>query len=201
MTFSIKDRGYTALDIETTGLSPTFCGIVEIAALKVLPDGEERTFQTLVNPGCHIPRGVTAIHGITDAMVRGQPDAESVIGRLVQFVDDSPLVLHNAPFDMGFINPVVRRLNLGWSSPAIFDTLTMSRRAFPGRRSYSLENLSKFFDFDAGGHHRALADCRYCAQLFELIIEHYNASLVSFEEFAQEFAASKRLLPLAPNPY
>lgn len=201
MTFSIKDRGYTALDIETTGLSPTFCGIVEIAALKVLPDGEERTFQTLVNPGCHIPSGVTAIHGITDAMVRGQPDAESVIGRLVQFVDDSPLVLHNAPFDMGFINPVVRRLNLGWGSPAIFDTLTMSRRAFPGRRSYSLENLSKFFDFDAGGHHRALADCRYCAQLFELIIEHYNASLVSFEEFAQEFAASKRLLPLAPNPY
>lgn len=186
--------GFVALDIETTGLSPSFCGIVEIAALKVLPDGTVEAFQTLVNPRCFIPRAVTAIHGITDDMVRGQPTAEGVAPQLLEFVGTMPLVLHNAPFDMGFLNPLIKSLGLQWSSPALFDTLPLSRKAFPGLRSYSLENLSRFFDFDAGGHHRALADCRYCAQLFQRILKKLGAASLSYDEFAGNFGASKRLL-------
>lgn len=186
--------GFAALDIETTGLSPSFCGIVEIAALKVLPDGTVEAFQTLVNPRCFIPRAVTAIHGITDDMVRGQPTAEGVAPQLLEFVGTMPLVLHNAPFDMGFLNPLIKSLGLQWSSPALFDTLPLSRKAFPGLRSYSLENLSRFFDFDAGGHHRALADCRYCAQLFQRILKKLGAASLSYDEFAGNFGASKRLL-------
>lgn len=186
--------GFAALDIETTGLSPSFCGIVEIAALKVLPDGTVEAFQTLVNPRCFIPRAVTAIHGITDDMVRGQPTAEGVAPQLLEFVGTMPLVLHNAPFDMGFLNPLIKSLGLQWSSPALFDTLPLSRKAFPGLRSYSLENLSRFFDFDAGGHHRALADCRYCAQLFQRILKKLGVASLSYDEFAGNFGASKRLL-------
>ena len=186
--------GFAALDIETTGLSPSFCGIVEIAALKVLPDGTVEAFQTLVNPRCFIPRAVTAIHGITDDMVRGQPTAEGVAPQLLEFVGTMPLVLHNAPFDMGFLNPLIKSLGLQWSSPALFDTLPLSRKAFPGLRSYSLENLSRFFDFDAGGHHRALADCRYCAQLFQRILKKLGAASLSYDELAGNFGASKRLL-------
>lgn len=186
--------GFAALDIETTGLSPSFCGIVEIAALKVLPDGTVEAFQTLVNPRCFIPRAVTAIHGITDDMVRGQPTAEGVAPQLLEFVGTMPLVLHNAPFDMSFLNPLIKSLGLQWSSPALFDTLPLSRKAFPGLRSYSLENLSRFFDFDAGGHHRALADCRYCAQLFQRILKKLGAASLSYDEFAGNFGASKRLL-------
>ncbi len=186
--------GFTALDIETTGLSPSFCGIVEIAALKVRPDGTTEAFQSLVNPRCFIPRAVTAIHGITDDMVREQPSAEQVAPRLLEFVGTSPLVLHNAPFDMGFLNPLIRSLGLQWSSPVLFDTLPLSRRAFPGLRSYSLENLSRFFDFDAGGHHRALADCRYCAQLFQRILKKLGAATLSYEEIVKNYGASARLL-------
>lgn len=194
MPLSIAETGFTALDIETTGLSPAFCGIVEIAALKILPDGSQRTFQMLVDPGRPIPRGVTAIHGIDDAMVRGQPRADDAVAALVSFVGPSPLVLHNAPFDMSFLNPVVRRQRLQWDSLAVFDTLKLSRQAFPGLNSYSLENLSRFFDFDAGGHHRALADCRYCAQLFARILRKIRGHDLDFAEFAREYAPPTRLL-------
>ncbi|MDY4032848.1 MAG: 3'-5' exonuclease [Pyramidobacter sp.] len=194
MPLSIAETGFTALDIETTGLSPALCGIVEIAALKIFPDGSQRPFQMLVDPGRPIPRDVSAIHGIDDAMVRGQPRAADAVAALVSFVGPSPLVLHNAPFDMSFLNPVVRRQRLQWSSPAVFDTLKLSRQAFPGLNSYSLENLSRFFDFDAGGHHRALTDCRYCAQLFARILRKIRGLDMDFAAFAREYASSARLL-------
>ena len=184
------EQGFTALDIETTGLSPSFCGIVEIAALKVQPDGSALTFQTLVDPQCYIPDAVISIHGITNDMVRGLPSARKVVPRLVEFVGTSPLVLHNAPFDMSFLNPVLEQTGLSWRSPAVFDTLPLSRRAFPGLRSYSLENLSRFFDFDSGGHHRALADCRYCAQLFLRILNKIGAKKLTFAEIVRNYSSS-----------
>ncbi len=184
--------GFTALDIETTGLSPSCSGIVEIAGLRVLPGGAETAFQTLVDPRRAIPRAVTAIHGISDDMVRGAPFAEDVIGRLVEFAAGTPLVLHNAPFDLGFLTPLVLRAGLEWRSPAVYDTLRLARRAFPGLRSYSLENLSRFFDFDAGRHHRALADCEYCARLFSLILPRLRAA--DDETFRRDFASPPRLL-------
>ena len=194
-SFDLSHTGYTALDIETTGLSPQFCGIVEIAALKILPDGRSETFQTLVDPRCVIPRVVTAIHGISDDMVRGAPCAEEVVSGLVEFAAGTPLVLHNAPFDLGFLTPIVQRRGLAWRSPAVFDTLKLARRAFPGLHSYSLENLSRFFDFDSGHHHRALADCEYCAKLFQLILAKLHVSTCD-EAFCKECASSLRLLGL-----
>ena len=188
-------RSFVSFDIETTGLSPQFCGIVEVAALKVLPDGRSETFQTLVDPKCVIPRAVTAIHGISSDMVRGAPSAEEVVGGLVEFASGTPLVLHNAPFDLGFLTPIVQRRGLAWRSPAVFDTLKLARRAFPGLHSYSLENLSRFFDFDSGHHHRALADCEYCAKLFRLILAKLHVNACD-EAFCKECASSLRLLGL-----
>lgn len=191
---NFAESAFTALDIETTGLSPKKSKIVEIAALKILPDGQSEHYQTLVDPKVHIPDSVVAIHGITDDMVCGQPSAETAVEGLVKFVGDSPLVLHNARFDMSFINAIMHKRHLQWSSPAVFDTLTLSRRAFPGLPSYSLVNLSRFFDFDTGHHHRALSDCHYCAMLFEKILEEFDASDAGFEEFIHEYAAPVSLL-------
>ena len=116
-----------------------------------------------------------------------------MVGGLVEFAAGTPLVLHNAPFDLGFLTPVVRRRGLAWRSPAVFDTLKLARRAFPGLHSYSLENLSRFFDFDSGGHHRALADCEYCAKLFRLVCAKLRAPGCD-EAFCKEFASPLRLL-------
>lgn len=192
-SFRAAPAGFTVLDIETTGLSPSRCGIVEIAALKMLPDGSSVPFQTLIDPGRAIPRVVTNIHGIDDAMVRGKPRAEEVVLDLVEFAAETPLVLHNAPFDLGFLTPLVRRRGLAWRCPAVFDTLRLSRRAFPGLRSYSLENLSRFFNFDRGSHHRALADCEYCARLFHLVCAKL-CTAGDEETFCRECASPSYLL-------
>ena len=69
-----------------------------------------------------------------------------------------------------------------------------AEQAFPGLNSYSLESLSRFFDFDAGGHHRALADCRYCVQLFARILRKIRGLDMDFAAFAREYASSARLL-------
>ena len=195
MAFTIEETGFTALDIETTGLSPQFCGIVEIAALRFCPDGTSQPFQMLVDPGCSIPRSASLIHGISDSMVRGQPHADEAVCRLLDFVGESPLVLHNAPFDLGFLNPVVKAQKRQRRSQAVFDTLRLSRRIFPGLRSYSLEKLSRFFDFESGGHHRALADCRYCGLLFSKILTKIGcARVMDFQDFVQAYAESEHLL-------
>lgn len=191
---TVYSRGYVALDIETTGLSPAFCSIVEIAALKKRADGSLEEFQTLVNPGCHISERSTAIHGIKDEMVKDAPSDIQSVMRLAEFVGEMPLVLHNAPFDMSFLNPVLSAQGRIWKSCAVFDTLPLSKKAFPGLKKYNLEQLSRFFDFDHGNHHRALDDCDYCMRLFELILEKFNARMTPFDEFKEAFAASDNLL-------
>lgn len=188
------DCPYVALDIETTGLSPRSCGVVEIGAIRFVPGREGETFQSLVNPGCAIPASATQVHGISEAMVKGQPEVDDVVHRLLDFVGDAPLILHNAPFDLGFLNPIVARIKRRWLTTSVFDTLPLSRLAFPGLRSYSLENLSEHFEFKQGGHHRALADCRYTQMLFLRFLEKVD-SLRGFDldQLASEYATPRLL--------
>ena len=191
---SLDDTGFTALDIETTGLSARYCGIVEIAALKELPDGSVESFQTLVDPQMLIPEDVIAIHGITNEMVRGKPIAQEAVERLVEFVGESPLVIHNAKFDLGFLTPLVMDLGLKWGSPVVFDTVRLSKRAFPRLTSYSLENLSRHFGFEKGKHHRALADCYYCARLFHLVLDELDISDMTISWIARRYGETQFLL-------
>ncbi len=194
---SVWEAGFVALDIETTGLSPAHCGIVEIAALRFRPGQELEAFQRLINPGRPIPQSVQQVHGISDAMVRDQPPAEEVASELVDFVGPSPLVLHNAPFDLAFLKGPIKRASRAWGSPAVFDTLTLSRAAFPGMASYSLSSLSRFFEFSAGKHHRALADCRYCSLLFARILEKVDQwRCLELQGLIQDYAAPSGLLEI-----
>lgn len=193
MDFSfLPESGLTAIDIETTGLSPRRCKIVEIAALKRLPDGRTEEFATLVDPRVRIPPSSTAIHGITDAMVKGAPTADEAAARLLEFVGESHIAAHNAKFDLGFLTPIVKALRREWQSPAAFDTVRIARLAYPGLKSYSLENLSAFLDFERGGHHRALADCAYCEQLFSMAYARLRPA--DFATFARDNSESPALL-------
>ncbi len=191
------EADFVALDIETTGLSPAFCKIVEIAALRFRPGEEGTAFQRLVNPGCPIPESARAVHGISDAMVKDQPAPEEAVAELLDFVQGSALVLHNPSFDLAFLNPLVKKLGRSWGCSAVFDTLTLSRAAFPGMGSYSLSSLSRFFEFSAGKHHRALADCRYCSQLFSRILEKTDQwRCLEMEALIQDYSERSNLLAL-----
>ena len=81
------DVEFVAFDLETTGLHSTFCKIVEFGAVRFRVDGTELDrMERLVDPNCPVPRDATAVHGITDDMLRGQPSIEKVLPEFVQFL-------------------------------------------------------------------------------------------------------------------
>ena len=104
---------FVAFDLETTGLSSAFCHIVEFGAVRFRADGTELDrLEQLVDPGCPVPRDATAVHGITNDMIRGQPTVEEVLPEFLQFLGgtDTILMAHNASFDLGFLAVALHRL-------------------------------------------------------------------------------------------
>ena len=94
---------YVVFDIETTGFSPLTCQIIEIGAVRVENGVITDRFSTFVNPKVPIPFQITQLTSITDQMVIGAPDIETVLPQFLEFIGDAALVAHNASFDVSFI--------------------------------------------------------------------------------------------------
>jgi DNA polymerase III subunit epsilon len=162
------------LDTETTGFEPeTGDRIVEIGAVELwnhVPTG--RTYHQYINPQRAMPKEAFEVHGLGDDFLRDKPVFRDVAAAFVDFVGDARLVIHNAAFDMKFINA-----ELGWLSfPAIpfdraVDTLAIARRRFPGSPA-SLDALCRRFSIDNSARtlHGALLDAEILAEVYlELI--------------------------------
>ncbi|MFN6951064.1 MAG: DNA polymerase III subunit epsilon [Albidovulum sp.] len=163
------------LDTETTGLEPAEGHrIVEIGAVELLnhvPTG--RTYHQYLNPERAMPAEAYAVHGLGDDFLRDKPRFAEVAGAFLDFIGtESRLVIHNAAFDMKFLNA-----ELGWLGlPPIemeraIDTVSMARRQFPGSPA-SLDALCRRFGIDntAREKHGALLDCELLAEVYlELI--------------------------------
>ncbi len=149
---------FAALDLETTGLDPDLNRIVEVAAIIFRGDTVLGRHETLVDPGVPIHPRLTAIHGITDRMVKGAPTPQEAIADLVEFIRNRPLVIHNAPFDLGFIESVRRKAGEPSLSNDAFDTCRIAPLVFPGLASYSLGNLSRALSVTMSREHRAADD-------------------------------------------
>ncbi len=162
------------LDTETTGLDPVAGDrIVEIGGVELLnhlPTG--RIYHQYVNPRRDMPPEAQAVHGLTVAFLSDKPAFEDIVEALLDFVGDARLVIHNASFDMKFLNA-----ELGWAArPALpqaraLDTLDLARRRFPGAQN-SLDALCRRFGIDnsAREKHGALLDAELLAEVYlELI--------------------------------
>jgi len=106
---------FVALDLETTGLYPVSCRIVEFGAVRFkLAKGELHRFEQLVDPECPIPSDATRIHGITDAMVCSMPTVAATLPIFLGFLGDPDTVLlaHNASFDLGFLSFALAKLGM-----------------------------------------------------------------------------------------
>ncbi len=161
---------HIVLDTETTGLRAEGDDrIVEIGALELVnyvPTGA--VFHHYINPERPIPAEVTAIHGITDVMVADKPVYAEIVDGFLNFLGDSPLVIHNAEFDMRFLNAEFKRLGFApLSMTRAIDTLTMARKLFPGAPN-SLDALCKRYNVDNSGrtYHGALLDARLLADVY-----------------------------------
>lgn len=163
------DKKFAIIDIETTGGSAKRDKITEIAI--VLHNGSQilDTWQTLVNPERSIPYYITKITGINDEMVHNAPKFYEIAKEIVERTEDALFVAHNVRFDYGFIAEEFGQLGYTYSKPQLC-TVQMSRRAFPGLKSYSLGNLVQHFSIPLPNHHRAMDDALATSELFSRII-------------------------------
>ena len=174
------------LDTETTGLNAIGGDrIIEIACVELfnhIPTG--RNFQRYLNPERSVSADAFAIHGLSDVFLADKPRFAEILADLEAFIADSPLVIHNAEFDMGFINAELARLGRPPLDPArAVDTVTIARRKFPGAPA-SLDALCKRFGVDnsARTKHGALLDVELLAEVYLELVGGRQAGLALLAE-------------------
>ncbi len=169
------------LDTETTGLDPRSHRILEVACIELVnhvPTGAK--FHKLVDPEMEISAEAASIHGITNAKVKGAPVFSAIVSEFLEFIGDSKLVIHNAEFDVGFLNAELVRL--GFPKIPItraIDTVQVARKKFPGAPA-SLDALCKRFGIDNAHRtlHGALLDADLLAQVYLELIGGRQAALL-----------------------
>lgn len=158
------------LDTETTGLSATGGDrLVEIGCVELVnrfPTG--RTYHTYVNPERDVPEGAFAVHGLSTAFLSDKPLFAKVADGFLDFVSDDTLVIHNADFDMGFINMELTRIGrTALGMERVVNTLTLARRKHPGV-SNRLDDLCARYGVDNSKRtkHGALLDAELLAEVY-----------------------------------
>jgi DNA polymerase III subunit epsilon len=170
------------LDTETTGLSPANGDrIVEIGAVELInhiPTGE--VFHVFINPERDMPKEAEAVHGISSAMLKDKPVFKAIAREFLQFIGDAPLVIHNADFDMEFLNAELSYLQVATLPPErAIDTVRMARKKFPMAPA-SLDALCKRFGIDNSKRvkHGALLDAELLAEVYLELIGGRQTALI-----------------------
>ena len=161
---------YAIVDIETTGGSARLEKITEIAIY--LHDGEMITgeYSSLVNPERNIPYFITNLTGITNEMVENAPRFYEIAKEIVELTEGRTFVAHNARSDYSFLRQEFKSLGYNFKRN-VLDTVSLSRKLFPGHRSYSLGNICKDLRITINGRHRAAGDAMATTKLFEILLK------------------------------
>jgi DNA polymerase-3 subunit epsilon len=157
-------------DTETTGIMPgDGHRIVEIGAVEMIGKVTTgRTFHTYIDPCRPMPKDAQAVHGLSTDFLTGQPTFEMIIDDFLAFIGDSPLVAHNAAFDMEFLNWELKRANMATiPMTRAIDTLEISRKLHPGAK-HSLDALCARYGVDLSQRtkHGALLDAELLARVY-----------------------------------
>jgi DNA polymerase III subunit epsilon len=158
------------LDTETTGMNPESGDrIVEIGCVELInhiPSGKHLQFY--INPERPVPPEASAVHGLTDEFLKDKPVFSQIYSELLEFIGDTKLVIHNAEFDMKFLNTELRKVGHEPLPPGrAIDTVQMARRKFPGSPA-NLDALCRRFGIDNTGRsfHGALLDSELLAEVY-----------------------------------
>ena len=166
---SLDDR-YVVFDLETTGLSPNTCKIIEIGAVKVENGQIVDRFSTFVNPKEPIPYKIEELTSIRDDMVIDAPTIEEILPEFMKFCEGSIMVAHNAEFDMSFIKKNCDRQGISYDF-TIGDTMTLAQLLLPNLNRFRLDTVAKAIGVHLGNHHRAVDDAACTADIFLKFIE------------------------------
>lgn len=161
------------LDTETTGINPKEGHrVIEIGCVEMIDRKlTGRHYHVYINPERVVEQGAIDVHGITNEYLEDKPVFAQIAGEFIEFIRGAELVIHNAPFDVGFLN---HEFSLMPENPSViddfstvFDTLTFARKQFPGQRA-SLDALCKRYDIDNSHRtlHGALLDAEILADVY-----------------------------------
>ncbi|KAB3536940.1 PolC-type DNA polymerase III [Alkaliphilus pronyensis] len=164
------EETYIVFDIETTGLSNKKDRITEIGAVKVHGGKIIEDFSTLVNPEVPIPAKIVELTGINDELVKNAPKIDEAMEKFLGFIEDKPLVAHNAEFDIGFIRENARRLGYQLNNSSL-DTLKLARLLLSKLKKHKLNIVAKELNIKLENHHRAVDDATATAEIFLKFIE------------------------------
>jgi len=174
MTTHKHNKRIIVLDTETTGLSPQDGHrIIEIGCVELVKRRlTGNHFHVYINPNRAIDEGAIAVHGITNEFLQDKPAFTQIADEFIEFIRGAELVIHNAPFDVGFINHEFDKLSLGVVKDysTVFDTLAFARKKHAGQRN-SLDALCKRYGIDNSHRelHGALLDAEILADVFLLM--------------------------------
>jgi DNA polymerase III epsilon subunit family exonuclease len=192
----LKELDFVVVDVEATGAKTPPNRLIELGAYRIREGRIVDKFLSLVNPEIPIPRFVVALTGITNEMVKTAPVFADIAPRWLDFVSESVLVAHNAPFDTSFLNHEISRVYPGHRmvNPHLC-TVRLSRRALPELTNHRLDTIASHFSIPIISRHRAGSDALATAELFLLLLsrleeEHGITDLAAARNF--QFTETKQ---------
>ncbi len=167
----LKDLDFVVVDVEATGAKTPPNRLIELGAYRIRGGCIVNKFMSLVNPEIPIPRFVASLTGISNEMVRRAPVFADLAPQWLDFVSDSVLVAHNAPFDTSFLNHEISRVYPGHRmvNPHLC-TVRLSRRALPDLLNHRLDTIASHFSIPIVSRHRAGSDALATAEIFLLLL-------------------------------
>ena len=163
----LKDAIYTVFDLETTGLSSTRDKIIEISAVKVQNMQIIDSFNVFVNPEMTLSTFTKDLTSITDKDLENAETIDKVLPKLIEFMEGTILVAHNAPFDLGFLYENMKKLNMPIQKFPAIDTLAIAKYYYQDQlRLFNLKALARHFKVNLSQHHRAIEDAQATAEIF-----------------------------------
>lgn len=192
------------LDTETTGLDPNAGHrMIELGCVELVnhfPTGQ--TFHHYIDPERDVPADAERVHGISTAMVKGKPLFSAIVEEFIAFIGDATLIIHNASFDVGFLNAELGRVGKPpISFDRVIDTLLLARRKNPGGPN-SLDALCKRFGIDNSSRkkHGALLDSELLAEVYIELIGGQQAKLDLAAETIAGTLTGPRRVRVSPRP-
>lgn len=202
----LKSSPFIFTDTETTGTDPTVDKIIELGMVKIA-NGYMTEFSTLINPGIPIPPELSAVHHITNEMVKDAPTEDEVRGPAQEFIGEAMLVAHNAKFDASFVNPFLERTYDG--SKAGTDnwlcTLRLARLLMPDSAKHNNQFLHYYFATtpkSAGlGAHRAIDDSHMSMESLKALVYVAEDMGIKFNTLAEIKEFADRVIPYTHMAY
>lgn len=194
----LNKQSFVCVDCEATGLDPKKDRAVEIAAVRFTLEGEQASYETLVNPECPIPKESQDIHHISDVMVADAPKVEEVLEKVLAFIGQGPIVGHSVGYDIELLANSADRHNIPHHlhTLPVLDTLRLAR-LYGESPTNSLEALRKHFNIVAEGAHRAMSDVIVNIQVFRHLSTKFKTTEQILERLKSPIALPK--MPLGKH--